>query len=100
MMPQWDVLDSLADRARRYSTFDLRMKSEATDLVFDNDRVASVRATTPDGEIEIRADLTVGCDGRHSTLRLGQLVPIHARHVDVGDQYLYSRISPELIQGL
>jgi 2-polyprenyl-6-methoxyphenol hydroxylase-like FAD-dependent oxidoreductase len=71
MMPQWDVLDSLADRARRYSTFDLRMKSEATDLVFDNDRVASVRATTPDGEIEIRADLTVGCDGRHSTLRLG-----------------------------
>jgi 2-polyprenyl-6-methoxyphenol hydroxylase-like FAD-dependent oxidoreductase len=28
-----------------------------------------VHATTPDGEIEIRADLTVGCDGRHSILR-------------------------------
>jgi 2-polyprenyl-6-methoxyphenol hydroxylase-like FAD-dependent oxidoreductase len=69
MMPQWDFLDFLADHARRYSTFDLRMSGEATDLKFDNDRVAGVRATTPDGEIEIRADLTVGCDGRHSTLR-------------------------------
>jgi 2-polyprenyl-6-methoxyphenol hydroxylase-like FAD-dependent oxidoreductase len=69
MMPQWDFLDFLADHARRYPTFDLRMRSEATDLIFDNDRVAGVRATTPEGEIEILADLTVGCDGRHSTLR-------------------------------
>ena len=69
MMPQWDFLDFLADHARRYPTFDLRMSTEATDLIFDNDRVAGVRATTPDGEIEIRGDLTVGCDGRHSTLR-------------------------------
>ena len=69
MMPQWDFLDFLADHARHYPTFDLRMSTEATDLLFDNDRVAGVRATTPDGEIEIRGDLTVGCDGRHSTLR-------------------------------
>ena len=69
MMPQWDFLDFLADHARRYPTFDLRMSTEATDLIFDTDRVAGVRATTPDGEIEIRGDLTVGCDGRHSTLR-------------------------------
>ena len=69
MMPQWDFLDFLANHASRYSTFDLRMSSEATDLIFDNDQVAGVRAATPDGEIEIRADLTIGCDGRHSTLR-------------------------------
>ena len=69
MMPQWDFLDFLADHARRYPAFDLRMSSEAIDLLFDNDRVAGVRAATPDGEIEIRGDLTVGCDGRHSTLR-------------------------------
>jgi len=69
MMPQWDFLDFLADHARHHPTFDLRMSTEATDLLFDNDRVAGVRATTPDGEIEIRGDLTVGCDGRHSTLR-------------------------------
>jgi 2-polyprenyl-6-methoxyphenol hydroxylase-like FAD-dependent oxidoreductase len=69
MMPQWDFLEFLADHARRYSTFDLRMSSEAADLIFDSDRVAGVRVTTPNGEIEIRADLTVACDGRHSTLR-------------------------------
>ena len=69
MMPQWDFLDFLADHARRCPSFGLRMRSEASDLIFDNDRVAGVRATTPDGEVEIRADLVVGCDGRHSTLR-------------------------------
>jgi 2-polyprenyl-6-methoxyphenol hydroxylase-like FAD-dependent oxidoreductase len=69
MMPQWDFLDFLADRGRRYPTFDLRMSTEAADLLFDNDRVSGVRAKTGDGEIEIRADLVVGCDGRHSILR-------------------------------
>jgi 2-polyprenyl-6-methoxyphenol hydroxylase-like FAD-dependent oxidoreductase len=69
LMPQWDFLNFLADRARRYPGFDLRMRTEATDLLFDDGRVAGLRAKTPDGQIEIRADLTVGCDGRHSTLR-------------------------------
>ena len=69
LMPQWDFLNFLADRARRYPGFDLRMRTEATDLLFDDGWVAGVRAKTPDGQIEIRADLTVGCDGRHSTLR-------------------------------
>src|SRR5262252_9008550 len=69
LMPQWDFLNFLADRARRYPGFDLRMRTEATDLLFDGGRVAGVRAKTPDGQIEIRADLTVGCDGRHSMLR-------------------------------
>jgi 2-polyprenyl-6-methoxyphenol hydroxylase-like FAD-dependent oxidoreductase len=69
LMPQWDFLNFLADRARRYPGFDLRMRTEATDLLFDDGRVAGVRAKTPDGQIEIRAHLTGGCDGRHSTLR-------------------------------
>ena len=69
LMPQWDFLDFIADHARRYSGFDLRMRTEATDLLLDEGRVAGVRATTPDGQIEIRADLTVACDGRLSTLR-------------------------------
>jgi 2-polyprenyl-6-methoxyphenol hydroxylase-like FAD-dependent oxidoreductase len=69
LMPQWDFLNFLADRARRCPGFDLRMRTEATDLLFDDGRVAGVRAKTPEGQIEIRADLTVGCDGRHSTLR-------------------------------
>jgi 2-polyprenyl-6-methoxyphenol hydroxylase-like FAD-dependent oxidoreductase len=69
LMPQWDFLNFIANHASRYPGFDLRMCAEATDLVIDNERVAGVRASTPAGEIEIRADLTVGCDGRHSTLR-------------------------------
>lgn len=69
LMPQWDFLNFIADHAKRYSGFDLRMCTEATDLIFDDKRVAGVRAKTPEGHIEVHADLTVGCDGRHSTLR-------------------------------
>jgi 2-polyprenyl-6-methoxyphenol hydroxylase-like FAD-dependent oxidoreductase len=68
-MPQWDFLNFLANRARRYSTFGLRMRAEVTDLLHDGGRVAGVRATTADGPLEVRADLVVGCDGRHSTIR-------------------------------
>jgi 2-polyprenyl-6-methoxyphenol hydroxylase-like FAD-dependent oxidoreductase len=69
LMPQWDFLNFLADRGKRYPAFDLRMCAEAVDLIEQDGRVAGVRAKTPDGELEIRADLTVGCDGRHSTVR-------------------------------
>jgi 2-polyprenyl-6-methoxyphenol hydroxylase-like FAD-dependent oxidoreductase len=69
LMPQWDFLNFIADHAKRYSVFDLRMRTEAIDLIFDDGRVAGVRAQTPEGQIDIRADLTVACDGRHSTLR-------------------------------
>ena len=69
LMPQWDFLNFLAAHAKRYPTFDLHMQTEATDLIEEAGRVVGVRAMTPDGELAIRADLTVGCDGRHSTLR-------------------------------
>ena len=68
-MPQWDFLDFLAQHGRRYPAFHLRMRAEAVDLIEEGGRVRGVRATTPDGPLEIRADLTVGCDGRHSTVR-------------------------------
>jgi 2-polyprenyl-6-methoxyphenol hydroxylase-like FAD-dependent oxidoreductase len=69
LMPQWHFLNFIANQARRYPGFDLRMRTEAIDLVFDDGRVGGVRAQTPDGQIDIRADLTVACDGRHSRLR-------------------------------
>ncbi|MBS0533621.1 MAG: FAD-dependent oxidoreductase [Proteobacteria bacterium] len=69
LMPQWDFLDFLAKQGRQFSNFDLRMQAEATDLIEESGRVAGVRATTPDGMLDIRADLVVGCDGRHSTVR-------------------------------
>jgi 2-polyprenyl-6-methoxyphenol hydroxylase-like FAD-dependent oxidoreductase len=69
MMPQWDFLNFLAARGKRYKTFDLRMKTEATGLIVEGGRVVGLRANTPDGPLEIRADLVVGCDGRHSMVR-------------------------------
>ena len=69
LIPQWDFLNFLAERGKRYARFDLRMRTEATDLIEEGGRIVGLRAKTPDGELEIRADLTVVCDGRHSTLR-------------------------------
>jgi 2-polyprenyl-6-methoxyphenol hydroxylase-like FAD-dependent oxidoreductase len=68
-MPQWDFLDFLAARARRYPGFHLRLQTRAQALLFEGDRVVGVRAGTPDGELDIRAALTVAADGRDSVLR-------------------------------
>lgn len=69
LMPQWDFLNFLADHGRRYPGFRLEMQAEATDLIEEGGRVVGLRAATPDGPLEIRSTLVVGCDGRHSTLR-------------------------------
>jgi len=69
LMPQWDFLDFLARQGRRYGKFDLHMQTEATDLIEEEGRVVGVQARSPRGELDVRADLVVGCDGRHSTLR-------------------------------
>jgi 2-polyprenyl-6-methoxyphenol hydroxylase-like FAD-dependent oxidoreductase len=69
LMPQWDFLNFLAEHGKAYPAFHLRLRAEATDLSEETGHVAGVRANTPDGTLEVRADLTVGCDGRHSTVR-------------------------------
>jgi 2-polyprenyl-6-methoxyphenol hydroxylase-like FAD-dependent oxidoreductase len=74
LMPQWDFLNFLATEAAAFPTFTLRMGWEATGLLRqkENDpdsRVTGVIANTPDGPVEIRANLTVGCDGRQATSR-------------------------------
>jgi len=69
LMPQWDLLNFLADHSRRYPSYDLKMRTEAADLIEEDGRVVGVIAKSPEGGLEIRADLVVGCDGRHSTLR-------------------------------
>lgn len=69
LMPQWDFLNFLADRGKRYATFDLHLRAEAKELIEENGRVVGLHAQTPDGELEIRADLVIGADGRHSTIR-------------------------------
>ena len=69
LMPQWDFLNFLAEKARRYPSFHLRMQAEATDLIEDGGRVTGLRATTPARTLVAQADLVVGADGRHSTVR-------------------------------
>ncbi|MGZ3412197.1 MAG: FAD-dependent oxidoreductase [Xanthobacteraceae bacterium] len=69
LMPQWDFLNFLAKNGKHFPSFDLRMQAEVTDLIEDGSRVVGVRANTPQGMLDIRADLVVGCDGRHSTVR-------------------------------
>jgi 2-polyprenyl-6-methoxyphenol hydroxylase-like FAD-dependent oxidoreductase len=69
LMPQWDFLDFIAEQARRYPAFRLETRAEVTGLIEDGGRVAGVRAETPAGGLTVRADLVVGADGRHSTVR-------------------------------
>ena len=84
LMPQWDFLNFIAEKAQAYPQFHLRMQAEVTDLIRDdlikddlikdgpiegNGRIAGVRAKTPTGILEVRADLTLGTDGRHSIVR-------------------------------
>lgn len=65
MMPQWDFLDFVAEKASAYPEFTLIRNAEVTDLIFDDDRVVGV--CTPD--LEVRADLVVAADGRKSVVR-------------------------------
>jgi 2-polyprenyl-6-methoxyphenol hydroxylase-like FAD-dependent oxidoreductase len=69
LVPQWDFLDFLADHARQYPTFKLIMQAEVIDLIEDEDRIGGVRAKTTEGDLEVRADLTIGADGRGSIVR-------------------------------
>ena len=65
-MPQWDFLKFFAVKAKRFPSFALHMQHEVVDLIFDQERVAGVRAKTPDGERNFRADLVIGADGRRA----------------------------------
>jgi len=73
-VPQWDFLDLIVSEARRYPTFRLLMNAEAHGIVREGDRVRGLRFRTPEGEREIRAELTVAADGRRSDVRRAALL--------------------------
>jgi 2-polyprenyl-6-methoxyphenol hydroxylase-like FAD-dependent oxidoreductase len=75
MVPQWDLLNLLAQAAGQEPGFSLRMRTEATGLVVADDRVTGVRYRGPGGDGEIHADLTLACDGRSSALRRASGLP-------------------------
>ncbi len=68
-MPQWDFLNFLRECGKQFASLKVMMSTEAVDLIRDGDRIAGVKAKTPDGVIDIEADLTIACDGRHSLVR-------------------------------
>ena len=69
LMPQWDFLNFIAEQAKAFPNFHLRMESEVIDLIEENRNIVGVRAKTPRGAIAVRAMLTIGADGRHSIVR-------------------------------
>ncbi|OBI94324.1 remO protein [Mycobacterium sp. 1245805.9] len=76
LMPQWDFLDFLAEKASAYPEFTLIRNAEVKELIFDGDRVVGVR--TP--ELEVRAELVVGADGRKSAVREAAGLNLAAAH--------------------
>jgi 2-polyprenyl-6-methoxyphenol hydroxylase-like FAD-dependent oxidoreductase len=68
-MPQWDLLDFLVEHGRRYGGFAFRKQADVEDVIIESGRVTGVRARTPAGPLEVRAELTIGADGRHSVVR-------------------------------
>ncbi|WP_068186698.1 FAD-dependent oxidoreductase [Mycobacterium sp. UM_CSW] len=76
LMPQWDFLDFLAEKARAYPEFTLIRNAEVKELIFDGDRVVGVR--TP--ELEVHAELVVGADGRKSAVREAAGLSLAAAH--------------------
>ena len=69
LMPQWDFLNFVASQARAHPTFRLLMQAEVTGLHEADGRVRGLVAATPDGRLEVDADLVIGADGRHSDVR-------------------------------
>src|SRR5262249_11081817 len=59
LMPQWDFLDFLAERAQRFPSFTLMRRAEVVDLKWSPDqaRVTGVEARTEGSAVSLDADL-------------------------------------------
>ena len=91
MMPQWDFLDFLAAQGKRYPGFDLHLGADVDELLTDNGKVVGLKAATRDGDLEVRADLVVGADGRHSTVR--SLARLEVEDIGAPMDVLWMRLS-------
>src|SRR5947199_7033104 len=90
-MPQWDFLNFLSSHAKRFPTFQLHMETEVVDLLMEGSLVGGVRAKTPRGELDVRADLVIGADGRHSIVNAR--ADFERREFGVPIDVLWMRIS-------
>ena len=91
LMPQWHFLNFLVEEGRKLPGFSLHMETEVTGLLTEGDRVTGVRAMSPAGPIEVRADLVIGADGRHSLVR--EQAGLQVEDFNVPIDVLWMRIS-------
>jgi 2-polyprenyl-6-methoxyphenol hydroxylase-like FAD-dependent oxidoreductase len=90
-MPQWDFLNFVSAHAKQFPSFQLLMQHEVVDLTFDQERVTGVRVKSPRGDLEIRADLVIGADGRHSIIQ--KRAGLERQEFGVAIDVLWMRIS-------
>ena len=68
-MPQWDFLNFIAGKAGQFENFRLLMSAPVKELIHDEGRVRGLVVETPEGALNIEADLVIGADGRNSIVR-------------------------------
>jgi 2-polyprenyl-6-methoxyphenol hydroxylase-like FAD-dependent oxidoreductase len=91
LMPQWDFLNFLSEKSRRFPSLSIRMSTEVESLIEVDGRVRGVHARTPLGPLDLEANLVVGCDGRHSTVR--QVAGLAVRDLGSPIDVLWFRLS-------
>jgi 2-polyprenyl-6-methoxyphenol hydroxylase-like FAD-dependent oxidoreductase len=90
IMPQWEFLNFVVERARAFPAFQLQMEANATDVIEESSRIVGVRVNADGGPVEIRADLVIAADGRHSLIRKQARLP--ARNVGAPIDALWMRL--------
>jgi 2-polyprenyl-6-methoxyphenol hydroxylase-like FAD-dependent oxidoreductase len=103
MVPQWDLLNLLAGAGREEPSFTLRMGVEVVGLLREHGRVVGVQYREADGtDGELRAAVTVGCDGRTSTVREASALPVREFGVPI-DVWVFRlprrQVDPEGLNG-
>ena len=91
LMPQWDLLNLLAEEGRRHPSFRMLMGAEATGVHRSaQGRVAGAIVRTEAGELTVRATLTIAADGRSSTIR--EAMGMHPQEYGVPIDVLWLRM--------
>jgi len=90
-VPQAHLLKVIIDEARTFPNFTLMTNTRVTDLLLnENGRIYGVKAMCEGKELTIESRLTVGADGRYSTVR--KKVGIEVTNRKHGYDLLWARI--------
>ena len=90
LIPQWDFLNVIADASRQEPSYELIMRAEVTDLLWDGQRISGVTYSQDGQSHSLEADLVVGCDGRSSVV--GERAGLKSRTFGVPMDVLWFRL--------